>query len=161
MTPQGRVRHALSGRTRIAVASKRNDLGYYLRVVQEIAKLPEVVEVTANPRSAGLLVIHEEGALPSIADRARERGWFELESLQPPDQTGIERAGAGLAAIDRVLKRSTRADVDVMSLVYLALMGMAVVQIARGQIMAPAVMLVWYAVELLNRNRPGNGQAGG
>ena len=86
MIPHARVRHAIAGRTRIAVESKRHDLDYYVRVVQQLNELPEVLEVTANPRSAGLLLIHEEGALQAIVETGpwSDAAWRALELSRRP-----------------------------------------------------------------------------
>jgi hypothetical protein len=51
--------------------------------------------------------------------------------------------------LDGVLRRVTGGQLDVRALAFLALAGGALYQLLRGQILAPAATLGWYAAALL------------
>ena len=42
---------------------------------------------------------------------------------------------------------------DIRSMLFLTILGMAFHQIAKGNIMAPAASLLWYAFEIMNKAR--------
>lgn len=88
-----------------------------------------------------------------IAAQARERELFALEAPQPDTPLVLRTTEAGLALLDGALKRATQAGVNPGALLYAGLAGMAVMQISRGQILAPVATLAWSAYELWGHAR--------
>lgn len=125
MTATARTLHAMTGRSRIRIPEMRGDTGWFEGVRDGIAAYPGITRVTANPASASLLVEGHDLAVRRIGSLAESQGWFRLEAEAEPV------AGRG------------GFEVLVPALVLLAL-----VQAVRGQIMVPALTLLWYAARL-------------
>ncbi|MDX1655797.1 MAG: hypothetical protein R3310_11365, partial [Candidatus Competibacteraceae bacterium] len=119
----------------------------------QLADLPSVERVEANPRTAGLLIRHR-GTAASLLEAARERGLFELSQRPLPSTPVLERAAQGVDRLDDLLTQGSRGSLDLRALLLLSLLAMLLVQFHRGQIMAPATTLIWYILDLLDRLRP-------
>ena len=66
----------------------------------------------------------------------------------------------GLAGIDSYLGQVSQQATDLRSLGVLLFLVLGLVQLGRGQVLAPATSLLWYALDLL-RDRPGPGPGDG
>jgi hypothetical protein len=75
--PQARIEHALPGRLRLRIPSRRGDRRYFEAVGGQIATLTGVRSLRANPITGGLLIEHATGT-DAIASFAREHGLFNL-----------------------------------------------------------------------------------
>lgn len=125
MIAAARTLHTLAGRSRIRVPEMRGDADWFEAIRKGIAAYPGITRVTVNPGGASLLVEGHDVAVRRIGSLAESQGWFRLEAEAEPVE-----CGRGLDAFVPVL-------------VLLAL-----VQAVRGQIMVPAVSLLWYAARL-------------
>ncbi|MGD9387090.1 MAG: hypothetical protein PVI87_02585 [Gammaproteobacteria bacterium] len=125
MTASAQTLHVMAGRSRIRIPEMRGDTEWFEAVRREMAAYPGITRVKANPAGASLLVEGHDLAVRRIGSLAESQGWFRLEPETPPTAGGRGR------------------DALVPVLVLLAL-----VQAARGQIMVPALALLWYAARL-------------
>jgi hypothetical protein len=153
MIQQARVRHVLAQRTRISVDAMRHRRAYFAWLRDELTGLPGVQSVRTNPGSASVVLQHAHGALAAIAAQARERELFELEAPESDTAVALRRTEAGLALLDGALKRAAQGGLSPAALLYAGLAATAVVQISRGQILAPVATLAWSAFELWGRAR--------
>jgi len=89
--------------------------------------------------STGTVLIRSDAPLDfeALASSAREAGLFELRG-------GAPAASRSMADPFGELARSPHAARALMGL----LLAMSVIQISRGQIMAPAASLLWYAFDV-------------
>lgn len=150
MTPHAHIRHRLPGRARLRLPEARGDASYFAALEEWLASLDEVQSARGDYRTGGLLLLHTESSLESVAERASAAGWFHLESPQETPLSGMAEVNALLSRFDARLRNASREELDLRALLFLTLMALAVRQILRGQIMAPAVTLLWYAQGLLN-----------
>ena len=153
MTQQARVRHVLAERTRISVDAMRYQRAYFAWLRDELSGLPQVESVRADPGSASVVLRHAHGAWAAIVAQARERELFALEASQPNTPVVLRTTEAGLALLDGALKRAARVGVSRAALLHAGLAATAVVQLSRGQILAPVATLAWSAFELWGRAR--------
>lgn len=152
--PRAVVRHSLPARTRIGIAERRGETAYFEQVGAELDRHEQVFRVRVNATAGSVLILHQEDALAAIAEHARRQELFELTQLELTRESGLAQSAAGLERLDTGLRRMTAGELSANTLVFAALVGLALVQAVRGQFAAPAVTLLWYALELLNRNRP-------
>lgn len=138
MLPEARVVHALPGRLRVRIQSRRGQPGYFAAVSEWLESCPHVRHHEIQPVTGGIL-LHNNAAFDAdeFAASARDAGMFDLSPLPP-------RQVADVADPLADLLHSRHVGHAVLGL----LLAMSVVQISRGQIMAPATSMLWYAFDL-------------
>lgn len=153
------VVHALPGRVRIKIPSRRGDAAYFVQLQSELSRCKGVAAIQANLRAASVLIAFAPtGDLNTIASFARKKKLFNLEAeAQLPQQSIGEIAAAQLNFVDRLLATGSRGHIDLQSSFFVLFLGLALRQIWRGEIMMPAIPLLWTALGLLKDLRPPSG----
>ncbi len=153
MSASARVTHATSNRLRLQVPERRRDSDYFAHLATRLAGLAEVEQVVVNPATAGILIHHHGLSVERLASFGSEQGLFDLH-LATPEQHPLWQGAAALGnTLDQQLQRSSSGQVDLRSIGFLVLVAMALVQFSRGQILAPASTLIWYASDLLRQKQ--------
>lgn len=158
--PAAYISHRASPRTRFKIPAKRGDAAYFDTLAENLRKLPAVERVESNPLTASVLLFHDSPP-ESIAGYAAEQGLFQLESLAeragPPF---MERMVESVKSLNQRISTASGGDMDLKGVVFVNLIGMALFQIRKGNVMAPASTLLWYALSLLifaqNKEKPRN-----
>jgi hypothetical protein len=149
MTPKARISHELPGRVRLKIPERRGDARYFASLKAQISALSGVERVQVSALAASILIEHDRSTLEGIMDVLRDKELFEVLSDASSAVPAVDSAHAGMLALDDALSRISRGTADLRTLVLLVLLGLAVRQLLRGQILAPAVSLLWYAYELV------------
>lgn len=149
MAPTARVCHSMPGRLRIRIDACRRDETFFGQLAAALAGVPGVLSVQTNPITATVLIAHTLDP---------QRMCHELESLGclslvPSDSNSSHAAGppSAFAAVGGTIGAAPRIPADARGLAILALFGMAIHQAIEGNVMVPAVSLLWYAFNLLER----------
>jgi hypothetical protein len=139
------LEHRLPQRFRLRVPSRRGDADYFAALVACLAEYPEVEEARADPRTAGILVLHR-GEEAAILDLACTR---KLISLTDPHPDPVPAPEASQSAAPR----DPGAMNDLLAAALLVLGG---VQVLRGRTLGPASELLWntYALASVLRGSP-------
>lgn len=143
--------HKAPGRLRLRVPEMRGEIPFFRELVARISQLEHVESVRANPDTGGVLILHRRDAQQALLERVAAAVNLTEEEYVPP--SAFSRAATGLAKLDEVIARETRGGSSLSSVMFLVLVGMAIAQIARGQVMAPASSLLWYALDLTRVKR--------
>lgn len=160
--PAAYIKHRLPGRVRLKIPQKKGDRGYFERMGESFANCHGVTQLQLNPPSGSVLICHApEIDFLQIAEFAEKLGWFTIcpESEANPIPS-IHRpltaiTFAGMSRANESLRQFSRGRLDGSSMLFLALLGLAIQQINRGHIMSHATTLLWHAFSLLkeeNRN---------
>lgn len=140
---------------RLRIPSHRHDHGYFTRLVAALKAGPPVGEVRVNPTTASVLLADASAdALQALLEHARTHGLFRL-----PDGGEVELMAAMLdeaRRIDGGVRAMSGGGVNLRGLAFVALLGGALYQLARGELLAPASTLGWYAAALLALPGRGN-----
>lgn len=156
--PSAFIKHQLPGRVRLKIPQKRGDVNYFDRLADMFSDCLGITQLKLNPLAASILINHgTDIPFQNIVEFAETKNLFSLTE-KPEDQDAIvipnlpitTLAWAGLNQFDNALLDFSHGRLDARSLLFLGLIGLAVHQTIRGNIMAPAATLLWYAVELLN-----------
>jgi hypothetical protein len=154
MTPVAHVSHQVAGRARIKVPDRRRDDGYFAQLGERLASCPGVVRVEVNAITASALIVHDTD-LASLAAWAETNALFALRedaANAPTLALSLARQGE---VLDTALRTGSGGTLDLASLGFALLMGLALFQMTQGEVLAPAATLAWYAVTLLiMRARP-------
>jgi len=126
---QGIIEHTIAGRMRLRFREERRNTSFFQGLARELEQLPVVSRVVANPLTGSVLIFHS-GSATEIAARAGAVS----------GETGSEeRHGVARRMPDRYLQ-SQIPDVKV-----LALLGLSILQLARGRVASNAMNQFWYA----------------
>jgi hypothetical protein len=148
--------HVLPGRVRVKVPARHRDTAFFDAVAGRLRECDGVIDVRASPLTDSVLIFHATN-IEAIAEYAARHGLFSVRTdraafgLQPRVPTHVpsfflRRSTEG--------ERSERERSDNRARKLSASMAtLGVWQSARGQIMAPAVTLFWYAYDAW-RSRP-------
>ncbi|PMS38789.1 hypothetical protein B0G57_102424 [Trinickia symbiotica] len=149
---EAQLTHRIAGRLRIKLRSRRRDAAYFSDLSRRLAQCDGVTDVHASPLTGSILIRHTT-TVDAIATYADRHGLF---SLRPPRVSSEESAPARAHAVMRrepaIARRKPgesheereRAQARRLSA---TLAGLGTLQTVRGQIMAPAVTLFWYAYD--------------
>jgi hypothetical protein len=139
---------------RLRIPSRRRDSGYFTRVVAGLRACPAVAELRVNPATASVLIVDSRGVhLESVRAFAREHGLFDLPGTGPLQLAASVLHGA--RRLDHGLRSLSGGELDLKDAAFLALAGGALYQLLRGELLAPAATLGWYAAALLAMPRGG------
>lgn len=130
MTPIATIQHQIPGRLRLRIPARRGDVSFFHGIVQALSKLPGVEKLDAIPLT-GSIIIRHSGSAQAIAAAATEQRLFEIGPEEPkeaPAPSTRRRPYSGL--------RSTAAT---------GLSGLALFQVARGQLTGNAAENFWNA----------------
>jgi hypothetical protein len=126
MTAIAIIEHQLSGRLRLRIPTRRGDVSFFQRIVQALSQRPQIEEISAAPLTGSILIRHS-GPAEAIVTAAAEQKLFEVgEPAEKPEGTPsatsgpLDTAATGLA-------------------------GLALLQVARGQIVGNATENFWNA----------------
>ena len=134
------IEHRIAGRMRLRVRARRGDAGFFRRVEDELARVPGVRGVRANPQTSGILIEHE-GDEAAVLAAGRERGLFAVEPDSPASRPAPSPSAPGGAA-------------SPLDLAAVGLAGAGLLQLARGEIVGSASENLWnaYGLYAVTRN---------
>lgn len=146
------VVHHSPGRLRLRVAGKRGDKAFFDEVAEKARNMPSVRRVQTNPATGSILVTHDAGdSLPTLVGEAFQAGLQEFIDVEMPEAKPFLPIATQLVErafhMDKGIKNASRGAIDGQSAVVGGLLVAAVIQIARGQWLGPAVPLIWYAAQ--------------
>jgi hypothetical protein len=153
--PSAYIKHQLPGRVRLKIPQKRGDFRYFDRIAELFTDCPGITQLQLNPPAASILICHvTETDFLNIAEFAQTNGLFTIteqpeETYSMPYLPIPKFTSKGLNRVDESLMDFSQGLLDGRSLLILALIGLAVRQMTRGNIMGPATTLLWYAFSLL------------
>jgi Heavy metal associated domain 2 len=146
-TPAAYIAHRTPQRVRLRIPSRRHDAGFFTRLVAALRDAPGVQELRVNPRTASALIVAAPGArLGEILGEAAAQGLFHLDRDSPPL---VEAVRESAERMDGGIRLMSGNQLDLRALTFILLAGGALWQIARGQWLAPAATLGWYAAAVL------------
>ena len=163
MIPDARIVHRLPGRLRIKVDSHKRDVAFFSMLRNELRSCPGVLEVTANPVTASVLIQHA-AAETKIVQFVTAHKLLNVRSGDAGPAGAQAQMTAGLQGFSRGVQGASGGVLDMDALIVMGLTGLAIQQAIEGNIMVPAASLLWYAYSAarmppLERDRQSDGSA--
>lgn len=152
MLPVAHLSHSLPDRCRLHIAERKGDAAYFAAVERALAAHAPVTRVESNPLTASLLIYHN-GAQADLLRFAAEQQLFQLAAPLPGQAQVLTAAGDQLDRADQMVRRLTQGAFDLQALLFVGLLGAAVIQLFRGRVLAPAATLLSYAATILMLQR--------
>ena len=164
MLPDAYITHATSGRVRIKIPDRKGDEAYFSSLKEKLAglsELPGIQRVEANPLTGSILVTHtldlQAIDLEMVAQYSEFNNLFRLRTTARPDPPPVSRKlEQSLREVNGKVGGLTGGEIDVGMLAILGLLGIAIVQLNRGNIMIPAISALWYAYSLIKERQVAN-----
>lgn len=148
MLPQAHIIHRLRGRLRLKITEKRQDPDYFTSLCSRIDALGGIDEVSANPTTGSVLLLHPELPYEQLEPQLAALALFEIVDSPAPEQSALMPVFDGLARLDEGLAGGTSGHFDLRTLAVIGLVGAAVHQLYRGNILGPAVPMLVSALDL-------------
>ncbi|WAK03205.1 HMA2 domain-containing protein [Methylobacter sp. YRD-M1] len=155
--PSAFIKHQLPGRVRLKIPQKRGDINYFNRLEELFSDFLGINELKLNPSTASIVINHENGvSLQDIVEFAKTRNLFNLVKEAEDHDEIIPNLYikaltlTGFNRFDKALLDYSKGRLDARSFLFLSLIGLAIHQAARGNVLAPASSLLIYAVQLLH-----------
>lgn len=155
--PKAEVAHRASQRLRLRFPRQRGDADFFARLERNALFVEGVLAATGRP-ATGSLIIRHKSDFDTLAQRLREEGVCDV-SPEPEDHRPEIEARHLSRQLNAQLYEASGGQLDLRALAAFGLVLMGVVQIARGQVFAPATTALWYGLTLLLMN--GRGGPGG
>jgi hypothetical protein len=145
--PVARLAHACTGRTRLSFPGRKEQRSFFEQICDGTLRLPGVRQVEGRPATGSLIVTHD-GTAEALLEAARASGIFVVEAPAsgpaPASEAPDWQSVLGMALADVVNPAGAARAAAIVGL-----LGMALVQAGRGNIMPPATTALWYALSLL------------
>jgi hypothetical protein len=139
--------HLIPGRVRLRIPSRRGDIKYFTLVHRKLAALDGVQLVVVNPSTSSLLISHSL-AVNRLIEYAKVENLFEVTPNRPSAPVS-DIISEHARSVEQRLRALSFGRLDLSSLGFLVFLCLAIMQILRGQLFAPATTLLWYAIQAL------------
>jgi hypothetical protein len=133
----------------VRIGERRGDSTYFERVSQALTRSEGVTHCHANP-TTGTILIEHAAPLEQVLRFAEAQQLFCVDRLEPRQVAGRLRAAQGLKRIDAEVRQLTGGEADLRTVALAGLISLGVVQLIRGDVLAPAVTLFWYALATMH-----------
>jgi hypothetical protein len=147
MKPAAQVIHQTKERTRLQVLEKRRDEEYFSITKKQLEELQGIELVKTNPLSCSIVLQHPESTHKDILADIEKLNIFDLKKAgDTPQSTGgnLGTVFDALTGFERGFLGQTQ---NIQPLLFVLLVGLAIRQALRGEIMAPAIPLLRYALD--------------
>jgi hypothetical protein len=154
MKPTAYITHSAPGRYRLRIPDKRHDQDFFAGLEPDLAAIEGVERIVTNPVTASVLVMYSDAApIDNISEQLAASRHFSVTTQARELEPLWQRASRFLGNIDSELTKNTSGYVDGRSLLFVVLVMLAIRQLQRGSVFGPAFSLLWFASQLLNKNK--------
>lgn len=153
MTALAYISHALPGRVRIKVPDRRGDTDFFSRIEDRLGGIDGIAKLQTNPLTGSILIEHHTAPLDRVFEAAQREALFTLQAPDDPGEPPPEAASLDESPLALWISQRGMGGLgfDINSALALLMLALAVRQMMRGQVMVPALSLLWYAYELVQR----------
>jgi hypothetical protein len=152
--PSAFLSHVAAGRMRLRIPSKKRDASYFSSLKERMSKCGGVERIETNPLTASMLIVHN-GDARAICGFAADSGLFSVKELKTNPANAHQGVSELFEGMNKRIKGLTGNGMDIGSLSFLALAGVGIYQISRGNFSAPAwYTAFWYALNIFLKSKP-------
>ena len=143
------VFHRARGRLRLRIPQRRGDAAFFAGLEERLRSAPGIIGVSVNPVTASVLFLldptTDRDPLPVI----ESTGLLEVREGSPPMTPTLAALRRAVWRMDQSLHAQSAGSLELRTLAFLILVASAARQVVRGEMLAPAASLLWYAFELV------------
>ena len=151
MPPLAHIVHQTRCRVRLRIAEKRKDPDYFEEVGEQLETVSGILEFRTNSATGCIILQHPEQTWPELEPQLEQLGLFEISGTPETGKPAMESLATGLSRVDKAVTAGSGGRVDLKTLAYLGLMAITISQAMRGQLLGPAIPLLFTAMSLVDR----------
>ena len=141
--------HRTRERTRLRVPSRRDDGEFFEEARAQLSAL--VGEVRVNAGTGSILLLHPDQRAEELDALLSHGALFELSDEPAPPGKALAPLMAGVSKLDRAIAGMTSGAADLRTVLFVLAVALAIRQLLRGNVLGPALPLLWIALELAGR----------
>ncbi len=136
---------------RLQVREKRKDRAYFETVRPQLEALADIDEVRVNSTTGSIVLLFSLQTHAELKNRLQQLALFEIAEEVRQETTAFTSLDSGLTGLEQVLKSGTAGSMDLRTVAFIGMMGLTIHQILRGNILGPALPMLWNAFSLVDR----------
>lgn len=158
MIPTAYIVHQARGRMRLQIKEKCKDQAYFEAVRPALEALADIDEVRVNTTTGSIVLLFPQQNHAELKNRLQQVTLFEISEHRHTEEKPFTSLSSGLSGIEQALKSGTAGSLDLRTVAFIGMMGLTIHQILRGQVLGPALPMLWNAYSLIDRigNTVGN-----
>ncbi|MGD8618514.1 MAG: hypothetical protein PVH54_04930 [Gammaproteobacteria bacterium] len=141
--------HQIRGRMRLRIREKRQNTGFFDAVITQLESLPGIERVTVNTSTGSVILYHELPNNEMLVEQLLDTGMFVFSAETVRQSSVFNPLRSSLSGIEQAIKSGTAGNVDLRTLAFLGMMGLTLHQVLRGQVLGPALPMLWNAFSLI------------
>jgi hypothetical protein len=151
--PEAFVGHRTPQRLRVRIPSKKGKTLYFSAVTERFGRQKDLALAEVNHRTGSVLFIGDSLDVNAIAEHARKEGLFDLGPSGNAPPHVARSVAAPLGNLSGQVRSFTGGHLDLPGIVFVGLLTVGVVEIARGNFGAPPwYTAFWYAFGVFSRS---------
>lgn len=153
------VAHQTEGRTRLRATVRPVDVDELIAFADRLSGARGVDALDCRGRTGSIIIDHPEiDGDGLVAEIVRLGGILEPDEGGPTARRdGLTPVRTTLGSVDGLRGQLTAGGIDLRTIGFVLMLGLAMRQISRGNIMVPAMSFLWWAFELLMESAPAAG----
>jgi hypothetical protein len=150
--PEAIIAHRSEGRIRIRLPSRKGVAEYFATLEKRLNKGEGLQRVEVNPLTGSVLFAGEKVDPAFVEELGTRQGLFRLNISESSPVPLSKRIVSPLGALNRELHRFTGGEIDLAGMAFVALLGIGIVQIIRGNFRSPPwYTAFWYALGVFSK----------
>lgn len=143
--------HRIPGRVRLRIRDKRQDQAYFEALCRQLQPLDCIEDVRANCSTGSIILRHAETPYAEVEAELRQLQLFDIAEGPEPETPALRPLQSGLSRIDQLIREESSGITNLRTIVIVAAVLLAIRQFRRGELLGPALPLLWNALELAGR----------
>lgn len=150
MMPVAKIIHQTPERLRIKIPSRKGDREYFYSLQDKFADIAGVETLKVNPSTSSVLIVHNKSNGVDFIEFGKQQNLFTLEDKSASYHSTLTKGVVGgFSFLNNIIKRIFSHELDIPSIAFITLIGVAIYQIARGNFRAPAwYTAMWYGMNI-------------
>ena len=158
MLPLAQIVHQTRSRVRLRIAEKRKDPEYFEEVREQLGAVSDILDFRTSSTTGCIILEFREQVWPDLEPHLEQLGLFRINAALETGKPAIDSLTSGLSRVNQTLAAGSDGRIDLRTLAYLGLMAITISQAMRGQLLGPAIPLLFNAMSLVDRlTTPDNG----
>jgi len=151
--PEAHIGHRTSERLRIRIPSRKGDEVYFSEVEKAFLEGGTVKGLSVNPRTGSVLIKGSPADLENILSVGERNALFKLKDPARKVEPLSRKIAVPFRDLGRAIDRFSGGEIDLAGAVFLGLIGWGMVQLARGNFVAPPwYVAFWYALGIFTKS---------
>jgi hypothetical protein len=143
--------HQISGRVRLRIKTRRQDQAYFDALRRQLEPLECIETVRVNCNTGSIILRHPARPYAEVESAVRQLGLFELATGREPATPALAPLLSGISRIDQLVDEESSGVINLRTVTVVAVILLAMRQMRRGELLGPALPMLWNALELAGR----------